>query len=153
MQILLWQKWKSWGRQDQEATRLRLKQERGRGLKICARKREKRVSGCLKTWWKRREEEIPDSGTEWHEGWDEENPTQTLFSRSGVTQTIEYWGQTQPTPGYEGLLQGLYVLWGFRHLAELRLNEQSSYNTREIQTAETLARTWKDQPSFFITEC
>ncbi len=41
---------------------------------------------------------------------------------------------------------------GFRHLAELRLNEQSSYNTREVQTAETLAITWKDQPFLHIKE-
>lgn len=54
----------------------------------------------------------------------------------------------------QGLCQGCMCCdggcGGFRHLAELRLNEQSSYNTREVQTAKTLARTWKDQPFLHI---
>lgn len=153
MQILLRQKWKSWERQDQEATRLRLKQERGRRLKICARKREK---------------------SEWvFENMMEEARGRDARQRHRVTWGLR-WGKSNSniifqvwsdpnnwilrTDSTNSRVRGTFagvvcVVMVFRHLAELRLNEQSSYNTREIQTAETLARTWKDQPSFFITEC
>lgn len=91
----------------------------------CERGREKRVSRCLKTWWKRPEEEMPDSGTRWYEGWDEENQLKHCFpglERPKQLNTEDRLNQIQ------GLCQGCMCCdggcGGFRHLAKTEWTEQ-----------------------------
>lgn len=78
----------------------------------CVRGREKRVSRCLKTWWKRWEEEMPDSGTGWHEGWDEKIQLKHCFPGlewPKQLNTEDRLNQLQGSRDFAGFVQ--YVLW------------------------------------------